>query len=316
MTATREEVDTLESPVQRYTPPFTLFDLRLQLGQRRLWIGPALAGLCGAISSGRLSLNSASIVSLILLIFLADPLLGAVWTTLSGPASLPPTASPPRDGPAWRLPALPYATADSPSDRLSRWINHLSAETRAPAVAAAIGGKVLFAVGIALVLGFPVAVIVAVALAWALFWTRLADRPHSPGARAVYALGLPWLLGYVTFLSGALLPTTVVLPSSVQVLLSSNWTIPLLPAAAYTVVGWAMWNEDSLAAANIAQFLLVVLLFAVKKPAPAVVLALALIFQMALQPHRLRRGNAWYLRQSQWYVIVGMISAAIALTPG
>jgi hypothetical protein len=316
MTVAREEVDTLKSTAKRYTPPFTLFDLRLQLGQRRLWIGPALASLCGAISSGRISLNSASIVSLILIIFLADPLLGAVWTTLAGPDGQTATVSPPRDEPAWKMPPLPYATADSPGDRLSRWINHLSAETRAPAVAAAIGGKVLFAVGIALVLGLPVAVIVGVALGWALFWTRLAGRPHSPGARAVYALGMPWLLGYATFLTGSLLPTAVVLPSSAPALLTSRWAIPILPAAAYAVVGWAMWHEDSLAAANITQLLLVVLLFAVKKPALAVILAFALIFQMALQPHRLSRGNAWYLRQSQWFLAVGMISVAVALMPG
>lgn len=295
--------------------PFTLFDLRLHLGQRRLWVGPALASLCGALATGLVGLNSASAVSLVLLLFLVDPLLGAVWTFLASPNNLPLTALAEQDDPTLRLRALPYTVPGSLGDRAHRWLNRLVSETGFAAVVSAIGGKVLFAAGIAVVLGPGVALVVAAAFGWVVFWTRVAGRPHSAGARAVYALGLPWLLGYATFLSGSLMPLAPQIPSPVPSFLSSGWILPALPAVAYTIVWWSLWREESLTAANLIQLLLVALLFARKEPFLAVVVAFALIFQMALQPHRSTRGHAWYLRHSQWFLLLSMVTVALGVTP-
>jgi len=293
-----------------------LFDLRLHLGQRRLWVGPALASLCGALATGLMGLNSASAVSLVLLLFLADPLLGAVWTFLAGPNALPRAGPAAADAPTLRIRALPYTLPGSLGDRTHRWLNRLASESGLAAVVSAIGGKVLFAAGVAVVLGPGVALVVAAAFVWVVFWTRVAGRPHSAGARAVYALGLPWLLGYATFLSGSLMPLAPQIPSSVPSFLSSAWILPALPAAAYTIVGWSLWREESPAAANLIQLLLVALLFARKEPFLAVIAAFALIFQMALQPHRATRGHAWYLRHSQWFLLLSMIAVALGVTPG
>jgi len=299
------------------SPPFTLFDLRLRLGQRRLWFGPAVAGICGALASGKVGLNAASVISLVLLVFLADPLLGAVWTTLAPSDQFATPVAAAAEQPIRHFPTLPYTTSGSPGDRLHRWLDHLANETPMPAILAAIGGKLLFALGVSLVLGPAVAVVTAIALAWALFWTRVVHRPHSAGARAVFALGLPWLLGFVTFANSSLLPAgSRALISSPAGGLSAAWVFPLLPALAYSIVGAGLWRGKSLLGTNLVQGALVVLLFALKTPLLAAIVAYALVFQIALQPHRKRFGHPWYLRHSQWFVLLGMVALAVGVAPG
>jgi len=300
------------------SPPFTLFDLRLRLGQRRLWFGPAVAGICGALASGMVGLNAASAISLVLLTFLADPLLGAIWTTLATSGEFAATdAEAAEQPPIWHFPTLPYTTPGSPGDRLHRWLDHLANETPMPSILAAIGGKLLFALGVSLVLGPVVALVTSIALVWALFWTRIVDRPHSAGARAVFALGLPWLLGFVTFANSPLLPAgTPALLSSPAGGLSMDWVLPLLPAVAYSIIGAGLWRGESLLGANLVQGALVVLLFAMKAPLLASIVAYALVFQISLQPHRKRFGHSWYLRHSQWFVLLGMVALAVGVAPG
>jgi len=238
MTTLREKTRPAVVTTSTSSPPFTLFDLRLRLGQRRLWFGPAVAGICGALASGKVGLNAASAISLVLLTFLADPLLGAVWTTLAASGSFTTTDAEAAELPIWHIPTLPYTTPGSPGDRLHRWLNHLANETPMPAILAAIGGKLLFALGVSLVLGPVVALVTIIALMWALFWTRIAARPHSAGARAVFALGLPWVLGFVTFANSPLLPAgSLALISAPAASLSMGLVLTLLPALAYSIVG-------------------------------------------------------------------------------
>jgi len=315
MTILREESGASLTTSGAQVLPFTLFDLRLHLGQHRLWVGPAVAGICGAIASGRLGLNSASIISLVLLLFLVDPLLGAVWITLANPMNVSEVAQEMRTSSSLHLSALPYTLPGSLGDRFHRWVNRQASEAPLTATVAAIGGKVLFASGVAFVLGPMVTLVVAIALLWALFWTRIGGHGRSPGARAVYALGLSWLLGYVTFVSSPLLPIPPQLPTSVPAFLISRWALPLLPAVAYSVIGGALWRGRTLTVANLTQMLLVVLLFVLKEPLLAFIVTYALVFQVALQSHRRERGHRWYLRHSQWFVLLGMITVAFGVIP-
>jgi hypothetical protein len=180
--------------------------LNLILSPARTWLklGPGWAMLGGVISSGAFALEGPTLLRLVSLWLLVDPLLGTLWE-LSGPqglwrrlpqAQLPP---PPRRGFA-----LPYAQPGSTAGNLSLWLRRYRrwwAESYWPEMGS---GVVTFGLGLLL------APLLAFSLGWPIFGLTLLSLllivlasvdnpdPATPGGGRLQALGqffIPWLMG-------------------------------------------------------------------------------------------------------------------------
>ena len=99
-----------------------LVRLDFRLGSSLSWVGSALAVVAGALASHRLGLDAASLLTLILALLLADPLLGGLWNVLVSAD----WAAPWRESPSLAtLPPLPHVLAGSPAHRVSEWLARL-----------------------------------------------------------------------------------------------------------------------------------------------------------------------------------------------
>src|SRR5262245_64967082 len=134
-------------------PPFGhSFNLSFSPARRWLKLGPAWAALAGVISAGVFPLDLATVVRVVSLWLLVDPLLGTLWE-LSGPQGL------------WRrlyqaqLPAsprygfaLPYAQPGSVAGTFSVWVRRYRRWWREEYWPEAGSGVVTFGLGIVLAL--------------------------------------------------------------------------------------------------------------------------------------------------------------------
>ena len=193
------------------TAPFLgrLLSLQLRPAQRVTWLGAAWAALCGAVASGKLALSGRSLLSLGLVLFLADPLLGAVWSALealSRPASSNRGEFRSSEAGA-HLSPLPYTQPGSASEGFFARLNASLAWWRAefwPRAGASLVGLTVtsaLALAIGLVLGRWVALLTAAALVFPFLGAALlGQRPQSgPFTRALLEMGLAWLMGYAVF---------------------------------------------------------------------------------------------------------------------
>lgn len=184
-----------------------LIRLRLHRGGALGWAAPIWAVLCGAVASGRVSLDPSDGVRLLLTLLLAESGWGGLWAALATTD----WATPLRRWCHWHLepspPRLPYAQPGSPGDRLARWLSQLWAWSRAVLIPSAgrplgtaIAGLILSSI-LAAALGWRLAALTIGALAFMQLAVTLNRGQGQPGAvwDGPLRLGLPWLAGHLTF---------------------------------------------------------------------------------------------------------------------
>jgi hypothetical protein len=270
-----------------------------------LWAGPAVAVLCGLITSTAWRWDAATILRAALAYFLADPVLGAVWAGAAElSASSPMASESAADVP--HLPIWPYALARSPSERLRLWLEKVWQRCRTDAAwAGAIGGLIMgsaFALLLAVLMGAAVSRLVLIALALA--GLGVLSRPGPVGQARLGAL-LPaffaWLVAHA-----ALSPLS----------LRADWLAALYAFVVYSYAmlidnrRWQRWASLG----NIAQLLVVTLLALLGKPLYAGAVGLLLTGQWLLQAALLDEGRPLlYWRWGGLFLAASMLVAALGL---
>jgi hypothetical protein len=323
----------LEQPVGRLTQ-FRLYPVR------SLWsLGSGWAAVGGGLAASGLALSPETLLDLLIVWFLADPILGVVWDLGVGyvassrqPGIWHRLLSPglPESAPPVRL--FPYTQAGSPGYKLAHRLGQVCHWWRTTfrdqhkdvaALAIALGLAVL----VGIILGWTVMVLVlaSVTLSWlaSLAGKRNAaqDRTGLASDRANIGIlwhslgefGIPWLIG-ATVLGKATWPV---------VLLGTCYTISYFaftrPAPHFRLMGTSQGTAA-------------LLLFALRRPQMAGALAILLMPQwavflwanfLAARPapsppgSEARDGSALpstYMRYLQPFVIFSMLMAALALT--
>ncbi|HID63177.1 MAG TPA: hypothetical protein EYP49_10620 [Anaerolineae bacterium] len=288
--------------------PGRLISLRMEMGSSSAWLGSAWAALCGAVASGQMELGAQSLLLLLLVLFLVDPVLGGVWGLVLGTDWSAPFAGGPLSRGEIPSKSLPYTSPGSPGYRASRWLAGGLAwwrEDFRPQVGAEFLSLILIlavAIMLASLLGRLVTLLTLVALvlmAVVLFSSRRRGAISFP-LRAILELGLPWLIGHLAF--GSL-----------------SWESVAF-AFAYTVAYYACFvllggqRRAATRLLNGSQIVAVALLVIVKEPILAGIAGLLLLPQLLLQPF-LWRGEAewWYLQRSQPWLMAGMLTVALAI---
>jgi hypothetical protein len=287
--------------------------LRLESAGRLIALGPAWAVLCGAIASGRLGGDGHDLLTLLLALLLAEPLLGGLWrVVVESPWEAWSAASPTTDQrPA--LPPLPYTAPGSPSARLTAWLSELLARLSTASgaqLAQAVGelvGLAILALAVAIVLGRQILALLLVALAIAVV-QAISQRRGWWGTTiwpAVFDLGLAWLIGEGAFRELSL----------------AGSGASLAVAGLYTIAyagGIALTRSDfrrGLAAFAGAQGLVAALLIALQRPLYAGAVGLLLVPPLLLASWLPRTGGdgAWLLQRTQFFWLAGMLVAALAI---
>ena len=274
--------------------PGRAFHLRLQPAARLTWVGAGWAAICGAIAAGPLHLSADTAVRVLLILVLVDPVLGAVWTTLSR------IQEPSRRG--WA----------GPDD---------------PAIASVAEAGLL--VGLALLLGLAlgpgVAVVVALGLLFPLVvWFALGGYPLRDGwTRAVLEIGLPWTIGLAAF---AGLPASDPGGLAGLTLSAVAWAgehaaalaIGLLFVVAYygkLTLDQPLRRITRRALVTLPQVVVVALLVVWHRPVLAAAVAILVLAQMLFQPYLDRHHIRWYLRTTQWLFMGVMLLTAVGVAP-
>jgi len=282
-----------------------LIRLQARLTNPVAWLGPAWAGLCGAVASGGFGQQGQDWLRLALLIILVDGGWGTLWAALGGTN----WAKPLRRWRNWRFgepaAALPYMLPGSPGDRVSRWLGQLRTwwrdilqPTCGPALSATLVALLVVAV-LGALMGTELLLLSAATLAviqLSLTWEG-GRGTIGPGWDGIIVVALPWLAGHVAF--GSLTLHSVGL------------------AFAFALAWGAAWRADSRWKRVLgvgAQLLVGVLLVALHHPLAAGCLSLLLVPQLALLPW-LRRGQpvSWYVRFTRPWLMTAMLIAGWAL---
>ncbi len=285
-----------------------LINLRMEMGSSAAWLSSAWAAVCGAVASGQMGLEAQSLLLLLLVLFLVDPVLGGVRWLVLGTDWFTPFAGGHLSREDIPSKSLPYTSPGSPGYRASRYLAGVLAWWRRdfrPHVGTEFLSLILtlaLAIMLASLLGRSIALLtlVAFALMVVVLFTSRWHGAISLSLRAILELGLPWLMGHLAF--GSLNLKSVAF------------------ALAYTVAYCARFvllngrQRAAMYLLNGSQIVAVALLIIVKKPILAGVAGLLLLPQLLLQPF-LWRGEAewWYLQRSQPWLIAGMLTAGLAI---
>jgi len=298
--------------------------LRLESGRPLTILSPAWAGLCGLLVSGGLAWNLHTLVIVVLLLLLVEPLMGGLWEqaiTAYRPTASPVSvaeihemsaiAEPAVDDPPGQtdtLLALPFARAGSPGDRLLRALAVIVTELQAQRwERTAFLLNLLFALAVASVLGSATLLLAAVIL--------LAARLHWPTglpalmAEAGYAMLLPWLMGMAALGHVAGRDLTAYRPALLLML-----TCTIAYVACLMLARGA--GRPALAILDATQ-VAVLLYLLIRHETPAVwLVGMCLVGQWAMHADFLHGGSGPdYLRRAAVYIALGMIAAALALAP-
>jgi hypothetical protein len=275
------------------------------------WVGPSLAVVAGSMASHRLGLDAPSLLTLILALLLADPLLGGLWSILVSAD----WASPRRES-ATQTPTflqLPHSVAGSPAYRLSELLASLSGHDLeqtpngrvVPLIEA--GFYAASASALAAVLGAQVMLVVVAAFSLAVIRVLLGGSGQRHGwLETAYAFAAPWLVGYGAF--GALpvdpQPASLVaLALGVAVTLAYHGYRGLIAGGSL---------RGGLLALDLGQALAVLALVAVLHPWQAGVAGLLLVAQALWQP-RLWRGKdaVVYARETQGFLALAVLACFV-----
>jgi hypothetical protein len=311
----------LEQPVGRLTQ-FRLYPVR------SFWsLGSGWAAVSGGLAASGLALSPETLLDLLVVWFLADPILGVVWDLGFGYAasSLQPgiwhrllNPGLPESAPPVRL--LPYTRAGSPGYRLAhrlgqlrRWWGTTFRDQQRDFAALAIALGLAMLVGIILGRTVLALVLASVILSWL---ASVADKRTAAVRPLWHSLGefsAPWLMGAVA-------------------LGKVTWPVVLL-GICYTITYFALTQPTRhfrLIAAS--QATAALLLFALRHPQMAGALAILLMPQCAVYvwtnfpgrqsaPSPSGSGSAddstppnTYVQYLQPFVIFSMLMAALAIT--
>jgi len=287
--------------------------LRLEPAGRLIALGPAWAVLCGAVASGRLGGDGRDLLTLLLALLLAEPLLGGLWRVIVESPWEAWAAAAPIGDQDLALPPLPYTAPGSPSARLTAWLSALLAHFRTASgaqLAQAVGelvGLAILALAVAIMLGWQIVALLLVALAIAVV-QAIGQRRGWLGTTvwpAIFDLGLAWLIGEGIF-------RELSLPGSgASLAVAGLYTIAYAGGIALTRGA----PRRGLAAFAGAQGLVVALLIALQRPLYAGALGLLLVPPLLLAPwlNRTSAGGAWLLQRTQLFWLLGMLVAALAI---
>jgi hypothetical protein len=162
--------------------------------------------LCGALASDQLRLQGASLLTLALVVLLAELVWGTLWDLVAGTDWLRPLAEhwPPARPARWR--GLPYTRPRSPGGRMLRGLNRFAGwwresfwPTRGPAL---LGALVAVAMAIVLAYLLPNRLRPLYAALVALLGLGLARRRRgkdSAASQALIQVGLGWMAGQLAF---------------------------------------------------------------------------------------------------------------------
>jgi hypothetical protein len=283
---------------------------------RPLWsLGPGWAAVSGALAVGGFVLSSETLLKLLLVWLLADPVLGTLWGLSVGDASASEQKGIWRRLLTARLPAtvpflrfLPYTQPGSPGRRFAERLGRLrlwwqaTLRPEAGREFAALGA----ALGLALLLGAVlgrnalVLVLLSIVLSWlvALSQKRDASRDSSASRRDIvslwYALGefgIPWLIGAV--IMGR--------PSWAVIALGVCYSVTYFGLIQYGRKFRLIGSSQAIAA---------LLLAGLRHPLASGATAILLIPQWGLH---IRAASGSYLRGAQLFVILSMLIAALAI---
>jgi hypothetical protein len=295
-----------------------LLALEVRPVESRVWLGPMWAVLCGAVASGGLDLEWRVVLTALLAVVLADPVLGSVWTLASriGVWRLP---EPKRANPGHHssMPALPYTLPGSVGHRLSTFVAEANLrwqETIWPQAGSSVlglGFLSLVALLLAASLGRgPLAVtVIALGVAAAALVDARSRGTVRAGLASCFLAGLPWLIGHTALGGNALEKQGLV--ASLQVLV---W--PTLYAMTWYSYHWLGEEQPHRGALllSIAHVLAVATLVAVRQPIMAGAVTLLLLPQLLLQPELLRgRDGVWYVRRAQVFTMCAMMAISVAV---
>lgn len=263
------------------------------------------AALCGALASNHLEWNGVALLTLALVLLLADLAWGSLWDLAVGTCwRVILSGRPPMRPPS--LGILPYTRPESPAGRLfhrfSRvvtWWREIFWPTAGPAVLGFLAAVALTAVLTVLLperlrvfnAGLVVIIGVGVVQGW---------RGRVPLAgQALMLVGLSWLAGHAAF-------TTLAWPS-VAVAISFS-------ASAWGVLRVLERQQGGLWLLNGGQVVAAALLAMLKQPLAAGAVGLLLLGQIVLQPLLRTESNRELVVRRTWtWQMVAMLVAALAI---
>ena len=285
--------------------------------RRPIWhLGAGWAAIAGGLASGALSSTAAQPLTppltLLLVWFLADPLLGTVWDLGASPRGIWTQLQRARGAvPTSPLVILPYTQPDSPAWRLAGRVDRLRVvwqEAVWPQSGHAFVA-LLGALGMALAVGALLGrvavalVVLSVALSWLAARLQGSSRQHSAvGSQAGLAVfcalgefGIPWLIGCLAFSP----------PATPAAALGISFTI------AYAGL---LERPGQVRLALMGQLAAVCLLVGLRQPLAAAAAAVFLVAQWWLYKHA-DEGGAWepYLRAVQPFMLASLLVAALAV---
>ncbi len=305
--------------------PGLLFHLEARWARRASWLGPAWAVLCGAVASGGLRAEGWVVLSLLLALFLADPLLGTIWwaaVTLASP-------NPALEGESRekiRLSPPPYTLPGSLAHRFFAWLEKRWAWWRGAVwprfhgPLASLGFAIPLAFLAAILLGWKVVILTALAVCVAGLEAlrRRAGLEKSHFLGALYGGGLAWLMGYFILASLAIQGTVL---ETIAGWLRGGEGKALLWAFLYTLALYAFQaigagqRGKGVSTLNLTQIGALAILLLAKEPVLAGAMGLLLLPQVLLQPALKRRGRGdWYLGRIQYFTMLGMMIGAVAVS--
>ncbi len=274
---------------------------------RPLWGSVGIwAVLCGALASNRLYWRGQDLLSLALVLLMAELGWGSLWDLSVGVdwfrllrQGWPPTGTTPL---GW----LPYTHPSSPAGRLVRGFNRLTGWWRGsfwpaagPAFLSWLGAAILACI-MALLLPqrlYPLQAAAAAVLvlgAIVRYWGK-----HWLAGQALFQVGLGWMAGHMTF---------------------ARWSVPSLALALiYSLVVWGAFRAThGLAGAlwmlNLGQMAGFALLVWHKQPLAAGLMGLFLLTQIALQVTlRLEHQPERFVSRSWPWVLASMLVAVLFL---
>lgn len=327
--------------------------LRIEPAPRLTAFGPGWAAICGAVASVGLTWSFEALSVLVGAVVLVDPVVQSVWAALEAlvsagrrqAASLPyekhrrsglqpdavhaelrrQAASLPYEAHSRRSGLHPDAAFEEPGrqatslpyvDVWRRW-----QKTIWPVLLVLMAGPPL-ALALALRLGRGAPLMVAVSAVLVLVSLVMFGPDSTIGrlARAGGEIGLGWAIGY------AVLSATVWSPppdATVPEVISTWWNIYAAPATvgAFFVLSHAAWLALPAGAStgrirwlNVGQVGVVITLVVLRQPLAAAGVALAVVGQALFQPWIATLGPTWYVRRTQWFLMAGMLMAALGIS--
>lgn len=305
--------------------------LHVEPAPRLTAFGPGWAAICGAVASGGLVWSSDALLTLALAVVLVDPLLQGVWGALEALAAakirwsgLPPDDLLFKQTDMTPDPGREYVV-QVPHLSLSR-IRFRSAwnrwqKTIWPALLTLVGVPPLVAV-IVLQLGRSVPLLVTLSAILVLIVLLLCGPESALWrlARASVEVGLGWAIGYSVMAASGWVPPP---EATIEEMIAAWWALYKTPATvgALFVLSHAAWLALSsgtgtwrIRILNAGQVGVAAVFVLLHQPLAASGIALAAAGQALFQPWIGALGPAWYVQRTQWFLMAGMLIAALGIT--